>query len=66
MIVLISFLGGRCVTGSYDRTARIWDVETGDELQVLRGHQNAVFSVEYNYPKWFVHFPFRNIIRFAR
>lgn len=41
-----------CVTGSYDRTARIWDVDSGQELYVLRGHENAVFSVNYNFPLW--------------
>lgn len=42
----------RCVTGSYDRTARLWDVETGTERFILQGHQNAVFAVEYNFPAW--------------
>lgn len=41
-----------CVTGSYDRTARIWDVESGSELSILQGHQNAIFTVQYNYPIW--------------
>lgn len=45
--------GEKCVTGSYDRTARIWDIDTGNELHVLNEHQNAVFAVDYNYPKWF-------------
>lgn len=43
-----------CVTGSYDRTVRIWDIETGLESFVLNGHQNAVFAVQYNYPIWYV------------
>ena len=41
----------RCVTGSYDRTARIWNVDTGDEIHALQGHENGVFSVKFNYPK---------------
>lgn len=41
-----------CVTGSYDRTARLFDIETGCERFVLHGHQNAVFGVQYNYPFW--------------
>lgn len=41
-----------CVTGSYDRTARLFDIETGCERFVLQGHQNAVFGVQYNYPFW--------------
>lgn len=46
--------GTKCVTGSYDRTARIWNVEAGEEIHTLQGHENAVFSIGYNYPKWFV------------
>lgn len=42
----------RCATGSYDRTARIWNVENGIETACLTGHENAVFSIGYNYPKW--------------
>lgn len=52
--------GEKCVTGSYDRTARVWDIDSGNEIHVLQGHQNAVFSVDYNYPKWFV----QNISKF--
>lgn len=47
-------VGTKCVTGSYDRTARIWNVEAGEEIHVLQGHENAVFSIGFNYPKWFV------------
>jgi dynein assembly factor with WDR repeat domains 1 len=43
--------GQKCITGSYDRTCRIWNVETGDEMNVLKGHENVVFSVAFNYPK---------------
>lgn len=50
----ICVISTRCVTGSYDRTARIWDAEKGNELHILRGHENAVFSVQFNYPKWLV------------
>lgn len=30
--------GQKCITGSYDRTCRIWDVESGDEINVLKGN----------------------------
>lgn len=43
--------GQKCITGSYDRTCRIWNVETGEEVNVLKGHENVVFSVAFNYPK---------------
>lgn len=36
------------ITGSYDGTARIWDIITGREVQVFKGHtkevDNAIFS----------------------
>lgn len=43
--------GLQCLTGSYDRTCRIWNVDTGDEELILKGHENVVFSVGYNTPK---------------
>ena len=36
--------GLRIVTTSFDRTARIWDVNTGAPLAVLRGHDDTVYS----------------------
>ena len=40
--------GGLLVTGSYDQTARIWDVASGQEVAVLAGHQNQVVSAEFS------------------
>src|SRR5262249_16863034 len=37
--------GGRIVTGSKDKTARVWDAGTGAELLQLKGHTDAVFAV---------------------
>jgi WD40 repeat protein len=34
--------GKRVLTASVDKTARVWDAETGRELVVLRGHEGAV------------------------
>jgi WD40 repeat protein len=34
--------GKRVVTVSDDKTARLWDADSGKELFVLRGHQNGV------------------------
>ena len=33
----------KVITGSYDRTARVWDVETGECVHVLEGHTGEVF-----------------------
>ncbi|WP_405734745.1 hypothetical protein OG607_40935 [Streptomyces sp. NBC_01537] len=40
--------GRRLASGSFDRTIRIWDSETGAELKVLRGHQDGVWSVAWS------------------
>jgi WD40 repeat protein len=37
--------GSRIVTGSEDRTARIWDASKSEELARLTGHQDVVSSV---------------------
>eukprot|EP00741_Cyanophora_paradoxa_P013763 tig00020710_g13286.t1 len=37
--------GRRIVSGSADRSVRVWDAETGAELLHLQGHTNPVFSL---------------------
>jgi hypothetical protein len=37
--------GARIVTGSEDKTARVWDARTGAELLPLTGHTRAVWAV---------------------
>jgi WD40 repeat protein len=37
--------GKRVVTGSFDHTARVWEVATARPLLTLRGHRGAVMSV---------------------
>jgi WD40 repeat protein len=39
--------GGRAVTGSHDRTARLWDLNSGQALAVLR-HRGPVWSVTFS------------------
>jgi WD40 repeat protein len=40
--------GGRIVSGSGDRTVRVWDAATGAELACLRGHESVVTSVAFD------------------
>ena len=40
--------GKQIVSGSYDKSVRVWDVSTGKELKVLKGHTNVVFSVAFS------------------
>ena len=37
--------GKRVVSGSFDETVRIWDAETGQQQQELKGHSDYVRSV---------------------
>ncbi|KAF5357866.1 hypothetical protein D9756_001820 [Leucocoprinus leucothites] len=36
------------ITGSYDRTVRVWNMETGTELHCLRGHTRAVRALQFD------------------
>jgi WD40 repeat protein len=40
--------GRRIVTASADRTARIWDAETGAERVLLKGHREAVYTARFS------------------
>ena len=40
--------GSRIVTGSEDMTAKIWDSNTGDELQTLVSHRRKVIGVAFS------------------
>ena len=46
--------GTRILTASSDKTAQIWDVDTGDCLQVLEGHTDEIFSCAFNYEGDFI------------
>jgi WD40 repeat protein len=39
--------GGFLASGSFDRTIRLWDLDSGKCFQVLHGHENGVFSVAF-------------------
>ena len=41
--------GSRVLTASADKTARLWDVQSGVCLQVLEGHTDEIFSSAFNY-----------------
>ncbi|KAG7265976.1 hypothetical protein CRUP_022681 [Coryphaenoides rupestris] len=42
--------GSSFITGSYDRTCRIWDTALGAELHTLEGHRNVVYAIAFNNP----------------
>jgi len=39
------------ITGSYDRTARVWNLETGSQIHCLEGHTSAVRSLQFDEAK---------------
>ena len=40
--------GQQIVSGSHDKTVKIWDANTGKELHTLTGHNGSVFSVAFS------------------
>ena len=40
--------GGRIITGSMDRTAKVWDSRTGNQILTLQGHRSGVTSVAFS------------------
>ncbi|KAH9932166.1 WD40-repeat-containing domain protein [Amylocystis lapponica] len=39
------------ISGSYDRTARVWNLETGTEVHCLTGHTRAVRALQFDEAK---------------
>jgi F-box and WD-40 domain protein MET30 len=39
------------ITGSYDRTVRVWNMDTGQEVLVMRGHTRAVRALQFDEAK---------------
>ena len=48
MSVAFSPDGQRIVTGSEDRTAKVWEAASGHELVTLKGHSNGILSVAFS------------------
>ena len=46
--VFYSADGKRIVTASEDKTAKVWDANTGQELMTLKGHEGYVLSAVYS------------------
>ena len=40
--------GRQLLSGSYDNTARLWDIATGNELQAFKGHSWWVWAAEFS------------------
>ena len=46
--VQFEFTGEYAVTGSIDRTCKIWDVGSGEVVHTLTGHTDEVLDVNFN------------------
>ncbi len=44
-MVIFSFDDQLIISGSYDKTIKIWEKESGKEFQILKGHSHSVNSV---------------------
>lgn len=42
--------GDKFITGSYDRTCKVWDTQSGQELLSLEEHKNVVYTMAFNNP----------------
>ncbi len=42
--------GDKFITGSYDRTCKLWDTNTGNLIHSFEGHKNAVYCMAFNIP----------------
>jgi WD40 repeat protein len=47
-IYCIQFNDRMLVSGSRDRTIRLWDMITGEQLRILRGHTASVLCLQYD------------------
>ncbi|KAM7339491.1 hypothetical protein ACRRTK_000106 [Alexandromys fortis] len=48
--VALNKAGSCFITGSYDRTCKVWDTASGEELHTLEGHRNVVYAIAFNNP----------------
>uniref|UniRef100_A0A8C7HY68 Coronin n=1 Tax=Oncorhynchus kisutch TaxID=8019 RepID=A0A8C7HY68_ONCKI len=39
---------GLLASSSYDQTVRLWNLESGDEVKALRGHQDQIFGMAWS------------------
>ncbi|KAJ5083906.1 hypothetical protein NUU61_008485 [Penicillium alfredii] len=47
-VMCLQFEDNILMTGSYDATIKIWDMETGEELRTLRGHNAGVRCLQFD------------------
>lgn len=48
VIVFKFYYSNKIVTGSFDKSARIWDAESGECEAILWGHRGEVVAVQFS------------------
>ena len=47
-VMCVQFDDHVLVSGSYDSTVKIWDVNTGEEIRTLRGHRSGIRCLQFD------------------
>jgi F-box and WD-40 domain protein MET30 len=47
-VMCLQFDDNILVTGSYDATIKIWDINTGREIRTLHGHQSGIRCIQFD------------------
>ncbi|OQO06102.1 hypothetical protein B0A48_08690 [Cryoendolithus antarcticus] len=47
-VMCLQFDDSVLITGSYDTTAKVWDIQTGQELRTLRGHTSGIRCLQFD------------------
>ncbi|KAK9709674.1 hypothetical protein K7432_008869 [Basidiobolus ranarum] len=47
-VMCLQFDNTHLITGSYDHTVKIWDIETGELLRTLNGHSRCVRALQFD------------------
>ena len=56
--------GRNAVSGGYDKTVRIWDIETGHNVRTLEGHTGCIYGVAITPDgKWIASYDDNSVVR---
>nr|POF07032.1 putative e3 ubiquitin ligase complex scf subunit sconb [Quercus suber] len=47
-VMCVQFDDNVLISGSYDTTIKVWDVNTGDELRTLKGHTSGIRCLQFD------------------
>lgn len=47
-VMALQFDENVLITGSYDTTVKVWDINTGEELRTLRGHTSGIRCLQFD------------------